>query len=948
MLTNTLFKEIICDYKTKNTILNETTLHNYLKNLTISEHFYNCNLSKVKGDIFENIAKFYYESCGYEVYMYSNIPLLLKEKLHLPNQDKGIDLIYKNNDEWFGVQCKWRELKTRCIDKNLIEGSYAQFEKSNLNKYVVFTNVNKKTNSCVKDIIWFLGLSFRQIINGIFIDYMLDKVVIKPNVEDHKIHNLRDYQIEAIDKLFDCKEKNKQCIMFCGTGKSIVMIEYMKKVSLNKVVILMPSLQLISQFYKNLHANYPGLNTLCICSQLDKASLSCGETDEKQANELLDEFLAMNDDVRYTTKPVEITKKLKSEKLVVLCTYQSSKLLKGYKFDLGIFDEAHKTVNNDNFGFCLKNENCEIGERVYFTATPRYYGGKDEKCVSMDNKDIYGNIVFEYNYAQARENKHVLDYRVISYVVPKDLEKIVTEKYIKNDELKINGMDTFINSNMFLSALQVAQHITTGECFKLLTYHNSVNDANEFKKILNYVFNLDEFKINASVFCMSGKTKMNIRKEIFDEFTNCKYGIICSSKVLNEGIDLPCVDSVVFVDSRSSTIDVTQCIGRGMRLYNEFGICNIIIPIHYDHIEEKHNYRVIFDILTAMNEFDSKLIEYFATKHINNKIVIKGMNVIDVVRDNNGDIIFDVDEITKGLNNCVVSSDRLNFSYKMAILIDFCKNNTRCPLKDEIHKEINVYTFFKYIKANLKYKDNKIYIPLSVYEFMKINMDKNLLSKETSIDEKWEIKKEALFKYCNDSKQNNPNKKIIFSKESSWFDTQKKEINTRDNEKYKKLSTNKHVKDELDRYLDIKEKNKGKVKNSWETNKELLFDYCDANKKVPLRKENRWYGYEKEKIQTIEDDNYIKFSKNLYVKNDIDRYLANKDSWERNKNELFEYCNNNNGKMPKYNGWLKFQKESINSIEDESYKKLSQNQYVKIELDRYLKDKPNRKKNNKK
>eukprot|EP01084_Bolivina_argentea_P157652 274706_1 len=90
---------------------------------------------------------------------------------------------------------------------------------------------------------------------------------------------LRDYQKQAVKSL-KCDKSRMQCIMPCGTGKTIVMLDYLlrkcmqSKVTL-KIVILVPSLQLINQIYQAF-VEYFGTQykTLCICSQMDKITLT--------------------------------------------------------------------------------------------------------------------------------------------------------------------------------------------------------------------------------------------------------------------------------------------------------------------------------------------------------------------------------------------------------------------------------------------------------------------------------------------------------------------------------------------------------------------------------------------------------------------------------------------------------------------------------------------------
>ena len=50
----------------------------------------------------------------------------------------------------------------------------------------------------------------------------------------------------------------------------------------------------------------------------------------------------------------------------------------GVKFDLGLFDEAHKTVKG-KLSHLLFDENVDVKRRVFMTATERFYAGSKEK-----------------------------------------------------------------------------------------------------------------------------------------------------------------------------------------------------------------------------------------------------------------------------------------------------------------------------------------------------------------------------------------------------------------------------------------------------------------------------------------------------------------------------------------------------------------------------------------
>ena len=208
----------------------------------------------------------------------------------------------------------------------------------------------------------------------------------------------------------------------------------------------------------------------------------------------------------------------------------------------------------------MNNKNCRIKERLYFTATPRYYKGKNDQCISMNNEAVYGKIIYKYSFKEAIKNEYILDFQIVTYTVPPKFSDIVQEKYINNDGISVNA-------NEIISAFQLVLHIKNNKSRrKILTYHNLIRNAVKFKKTLNYAFDKLNIK-NVNIFSMSGSMSMARREEVFHEFKQSEIGIICSAKVLNEGVDIQCVDTVMFVDPRSSTIDVTQCVGRAMRKY---------------------------------------------------------------------------------------------------------------------------------------------------------------------------------------------------------------------------------------------------------------------------------------------------------------------------------------------------------------------------------------------
>lgn len=755
--------------------------------------------------------------------------------------------------------------------------------------------------------------------------------------------------------------------MACGTGKTIVMIEYIKylfgKNKKTKVLLLFPSLQLISQTYNRIASEFK--NIMCICSDMDAKALTADEVSSEFEKDIYNEFLANDYNKIYTTD-IDIIKKNIAKKDIILCSYQSSKLLDKQKFDVCIYDEAHKTVNNTTFNFTIDDNNCNIGKRIFFTATPRYYKGANDSCVSMCDKEKYGEEVYNYNFKAARDNQYLLDFQVLSYVVNDVLlGDLMKEKYIKNDKLEN------VNSNDIIAAIQLAQHIKTEiSCKKILTYHSTVNRAEQFKRTLNYIF--EKYDISANVYVMSGKTRMCIRREIINEFEGKDIiSIICSSKVLNEGVDIPIVDTIVFVDSRKSTIDVTQCVGRRLRLHKDKNICTIIIPVMYNKIEENHNFTNLINILTAMSEIDANIIEYFTTKNKSNKLTIRSMSDI-IMKDfsNVDNVKYKFDDILENLKCQVLKSIQLSWEINKRILFDYCEKYNKTSTKRLSYKDHNIGTWLQTQKVNIIDSSCYLYKILSQNEYVKDSLDKYIKNKiyknETNKKAKvltFDEWRDLLFNYCNTNKKT-PTRDIMCGGTYNigiWLYIQKRDIINENCESYKKLACNEYVKESIDNCLNFRNsKDKEKKLLKIEEWKLLLFEYIDINKKIPsistsYKKYNigQWLSDQKKKIKSGDNTVYQQLSQNKYLDENLKEYMIyikNKDpnkqslTFEEWKNLLFEYCNCNN-KVLSFNTiykdynigqWLSDQKKKIKAGNISICEQLSQNKYLHENLKKYI------------
>ena len=74
------------------------------------------------------------------------------------------------------------------------------------------------------------------------------------------------------------------------------------------------------------------------------------------------------------------------------------------------------------------------------------------------------------------------------------------------------------------------------------------------------------------------------RESRMDEFRRFENGIVSNARCLNEGIDVPAVDVVAFMDPKRSMIDIVQAIGRALRKTDDLSKTHgyVMLPVFLD------------------------------------------------------------------------------------------------------------------------------------------------------------------------------------------------------------------------------------------------------------------------------------------------------------------------------------------------------------------------------
>ena len=278
--------------------------------------------------------------------------------------------------------------------------------------------------------------------------------------------------------------------MACGSGKTLTALQIKEKINANKVLYLLPSLNLINQTLKE-WVSYGQIyfKPLCVCSDS-----TTSEIIEKK-----DKWLFSKEDIGIPVlnSPIQISEYLEGQhNYVIFCTYQSTSLVleaqqKGTleEFDITFCDEAHNCAGNGfkRSGLILDPKKIRSNKRLFMTATPLNLDQKiKEKAYeksleisSMDDKKKFGPIFHKLSFRDAVSNQILVPYQIIFQDIKKS-ETEVIEKIINRKLVKIKDID-YIDSESIACDVAITKAMKKYNIRKLITFLDYKQLQNIFK-----------------------------------------------------------------------------------------------------------------------------------------------------------------------------------------------------------------------------------------------------------------------------------------------------------------------------------------------------------------------------------------------------------------------------------------------------------------------------------
>lgn len=545
--------------------------------------------------------------------------------------DCGIDLVFKHkNGETWAVQSKCYsseyDITKHDVDKFLSESNRTGIDKRLLIATTdrIGSNARQVCEAQEKPVVRFLLSNFEDAdieYPASFGDLNKAKPKPKPNPKEHQAE-----AINAVTAKFHSVDRG-QLIMACGTGKTFTTLWIKERLNSESTLVLLPSLGLLSQtLHEWTSACNQAFNVLCVCS------------DESVGKRGSDEAVHSVADLAFpvTSNIEEIIGFLRQKgPKVIFSTYQSSSLVADAQadqsvasFDLAIADEAHRCAGkiDGSFSTILDGKRIRADKRLFATATPRTYStalkksaeGRGVEIVGMDEEAFFGKQLYTLSFGEAIRRGLLTDYRVV--IVGVDNPTIGS--YIENRELVKTELGVETDAEGLAAQIALLKTMKDFDLHRMISFHSRVGRAESFAKDLKIVSEWVDIKerpdgqlttdfVSGDMTTFARRQKLAILKNAKDS----ERTLLTNARCLSEGVDVPSLDGVAFIDPRASQVDIIQAVGRAIRLSPNKKVGTIILPVfvksgdNAEQVLDESNFKPIWDVLNALRAHDDVLAE---------------------------------------------------------------------------------------------------------------------------------------------------------------------------------------------------------------------------------------------------------------------------------------------------------------------------------------------------
>lgn len=222
-------------------------------------------------------------------------------------------------------------------------------------------------------------------------------------------------------------------------------------------------------------------------------------------------------------------------------------------FDLIVVDEFHHAVANSY-------------QKVLDYFQPQFLLGITATPDRLDNKDVFsicdGNVAIEIHFIDAIKRNWLSPFHYYGIKDETDYSSIRwLGSHYDEEQLTVAQTRQSFMQKIFEEWHRLKQTRTIGFC-------STVRQAEQLCAFFG--------SKGVKAFVLSGKSTPTDRKTIRQQLINGEIDIIFTVDLFNEGVDIPTVDTLLFVRPTESIAVFTQQIGRGLRVADGKSHCVII------------------------------------------------------------------------------------------------------------------------------------------------------------------------------------------------------------------------------------------------------------------------------------------------------------------------------------------------------------------------------------
>ena len=582
--------------------------------------------------------------------------------------DVGIDLVAqeKATGEFCAIQCKFY-LPDHMLSKGDIDSFFTASGKSAFTSCMIVSTTDKwgsNAEDALRNQTKPVTRLRVQDLDASPIDWSKFDAKHPQRLALRKRNTIREHQSIALqDVTAGLAEADRgKLIMACGTGKTFTALRIAEHRAPNgHILFLVPSLSLLSQTLREWTAQATHtIHSLAVCSDANIGKkVSKGDDDKADittydlafpattsASQIVRQYRANKNNAKAKADGPQMT--------VVFSTYQSIDAVSDAQkaglpeFDLIVCDEAHRTtgvtLSGDDESHFVKVHDAEFlrgKKRLYMTATPRIYSddtktkaqeASAELC-SMDDENIFGKELHRLGFGVAVSKNLLSDYKVLVLAVD---EKYVSKTFQRqiadvNNEMRLedavkitgcwNGLAKRLEQS---SASPTDLKGDTAPMRRAVAFSRSIKDSKAFT--LKFAQIIEAYReshpdedglLHCELDHVDGTFDALKRNALLDWLkanspeSTCR--ILSNCRCLSEGVDVPALDAVLFLNPRNSVIDVVQSVGRVMRRAEGKQYGYIILPIGIpadmapeEALKDNEKYKVVWQVLQALRAHDDR------------------------------------------------------------------------------------------------------------------------------------------------------------------------------------------------------------------------------------------------------------------------------------------------------------------------------------------------------